>query len=80
MGSRKPVHHSKRYRVFQRNLNPAGRLGCIVFGLAQLIDGAVRVVSGGFFHTTVPLTVSREQARRHIQNLKRARQQQESEQ
>lgn len=61
--------------MIQRNLNPAGRMGCIVFGLAQLFDGVVRVVSGGFFHTTAPLVVSREQARRRIQKLKRSRQQ-----
>lgn len=61
--------------MIQRNLNPAGRMGCIVFGLAQLLDGVVRVVSGGSLHTTAPLAVSREQSRRHIQNLKHARQQ-----
>ena len=65
--------------MIQRNLNPAGRLGCIVFGLAQLLDGTVRVISGGFFHTTAPLAVSREQARRRIQILKRV-QQKENEQ
>lgn len=62
--------------MIQRNRNPAGRIGCIVFGLAQLLDGMVRVASGGFFHTTAPLAVSREQARRHIQNLKRTHAQQ----
>lgn len=65
--------------MIQRNLNPAGQLGCIVFGLAQLFDGTVRVVSEGLFHTTVPLAVSREQARRHIQNLKHAQQPQNEE-
>lgn len=59
--------------MIQRNRNPAGRMGCIVFGLSLMLDGVVRVASGGFFHTTAPLAVSREQARRHIQNLKRAR-------
>lgn len=59
--------------MIQRNLHPAGRIHCIVFGLAQVLDGVVRIASGGFFHTTAPLAVTREQARRHIQNLKRAR-------
>lgn len=40
--------------MIQRNLNPAGRMGCIVFGLAQLLDGVVRVVSVGFF---IPLSL-----------------------
>ena len=62
--------------MIQRNRNPAGRIGCIVFGLAQLLDGMVRVASGGFFHTTAPLAVSRGQTRRHIQNLKRTHAQQ----
>lgn len=46
-----------------RNLHPAGRGWNALFGAAQLVDGCVRVLSLGFLHTTLPLTVSRNQAR-----------------
>ena len=57
--------------MIQRDLNPAGRLWNLIFGLAQIADGIIRVVSLGFLHTRFCLTVSREQSRRAIQNLKK---------
>ena len=54
----------------ERNKHPAGRIGCMVFGLAQIGDGLVRVLSLGFFHSTFPSTVSRNQARSQFKRLK----------
>jgi hypothetical protein len=53
--------------MIERNLNAAGRLGNIVFGVAQLADGMVRVLSLGFLHTRFPVTVSRWQAYRALE-------------
>ena len=45
----------------QINKNPS-----IIFGLAQLIDGIIRVISFGFVFTNLPLIVSRNQAFKNI--------------
>ena len=42
----------------------------ILFGLAQIIDGLVRVLSIGYFYTNSSLTVSREVSRYHLKKLK----------
>ena len=57
--------------MIERNRNPAGRLSNVVFGLASLLDGLVRVVSLGWLHTDLPLSVSRWQVKSHIKALKR---------
>jgi len=59
--------------MIQRNRNAAGRWGNMVFGLAQLADGVVRVLSLGFLHTRLPLNVSRWQALRSFQLLAKKR-------
>lgn len=55
--------------MIERNKHPAGRLGNMLFGVATLCDGLVRLMSLGFLHTTLPLAVSRRQVKR----LSRAR-------
>ena len=60
--------------MIERNRHPTGRLGNMAFGAANLIDGAVRVLSLGFLHTRLPLNVSRLQARASIRRLKPATQ------
>lgn len=60
--------------MIERNRHAAGRLGNMAFGLATLIDGAVRVMSLGFLHTRLPLTVSKMQTRMAIRRLKAAAQ------
>ena len=57
--------------MIQRNRNAAGRWGNMVFGLAQLADGVVRVLSLGFLHTRLPVNVSRWQALRSFQLAKK---------
>ena len=57
-------------KYIERNLHPAGRVSNIKFGLAQVADGIVRVLSLGYLHTSIPVTVSRNQARRMIAKLK----------
>lgn len=36
--------------MFERNRNPSGLTGNIIFGLASILDGLIRVLSLGFFH------------------------------
>ena len=62
---------TSRKRI-ERNLNPVGRMNNISFGLCQLIDGLVRVLSLGFLHTNLPLIHARETASKHFAQLKRS--------
>jgi hypothetical protein len=57
----------------QRNLHPAGRINNIHFGLCQLVDGLVRVLSFGFLHTRFPVDQARGVARRQLDKLKARR-------
>lgn len=53
------------------NKHPAGRGWNVLFGLAVLIDGIVRILSLGYLHTTLSLIVTREQTRVLIKRMKR---------
>ena len=52
--------------MIERNLHPTGRLGNMLFGLAEITDGIVRVLSLGFLHTTLMVDLTRWQAQRMI--------------
>jgi hypothetical protein len=54
--------------MIERNLHAAGRRANVLFGAVELVDGLVRVLSLGFFHTRLTLIVSRWQVRRAFQN------------
>lgn len=56
--------------MIQLNKNVTGRMSNIVFGLAALIDGLVRVFSLGFLHTTLPISTSRKQTKAYFEKLK----------
>jgi hypothetical protein len=56
--------------MIERNLNAAGRRGNVLFGVAELMDGLVRILSLGFLHTRLTLIVSRWQIRRAFKNLR----------
>lgn len=58
-------------QFIQRNHHPAGSLGNMLFGLSQVVDGTVRILSLGFLHTTLTLTVARMQSRMAIAALKK---------
>lgn len=53
------------------NKNPAGKVFNIVFGLAEILDGLVRLFSFGFLATTLTLNWSRYGAKRSIEIMKR---------
>jgi hypothetical protein len=57
--------------MIERNRNAGGRLGTVLFGLANIVDGLVRVLSFGFLHTRLPLTLAKWQAKMGIKRLKR---------
>lgn len=52
--------------MIERNLHPDGRLRNMLFGVAQIGDGLVRVLSLGFLHSTFTLNLARNSARRRI--------------
>lgn len=56
--------------MIERNRHPAGRCGNALFGLAEIIDGLIRVISLGHLHTRLVLNCSRWQARRLIERYK----------
>jgi hypothetical protein len=57
-------------KKIQRNRHPAGRINNIYFGVCQVADGLVRILSCGFLHSTFPVDQAREVARKNIQKLK----------
>ena len=54
----------------QRNRHFAGRVNNVHFGLCQLADGLVRVLSFGFLHSTFTLDQARNVARKQLTKLK----------
>lgn len=57
--------------MIERNLNAAGRRANVIFGVAELVDGLIRVLSLGFFHTRLTLIVTRWQMRRAFQKARK---------
>ena len=57
-------------RMVYRNRNPAGLRMCLLYGLAELIDGVVRVLSLGFLATTLPMDASKLMAKRGLAKLR----------
>ena len=45
--------------MIERNHHPAGRVFNMLFGLCQVADGLIRVLSLGYLHSRLTLTVSR---------------------
>lgn len=60
-----------RTPILYRNRNPAGVRMRILFGLAELTDGIVRVLSLGFLATTLPMAASKLMAKQSITRLRR---------
>lgn len=56
--------------MIERNRNQSGRRWNIVFGVACLIDGLVRVGSLGYLHSNLPLAVSRLQTKAMFRKMK----------
>ena len=54
----------------ERNVHAAGRVWNMVFGIACVIDGLIRLTSFGFLHTTLCLDVARKQAKVTISKIK----------
>ena len=54
--------------MIERNLHAAGRRANVLFGVAEVVDGLVRVLSAGFLHTRLCLIVTRWQVRRAFRN------------
>lgn len=63
--------------MIQRNRAPYGAKGNFLFGLATLLDGLVRTLTLGFYHSNhgfTPLAVSRDLTKARFEKLKAQRQ------
>lgn len=60
-----------RTPILYRNRNPAGVRMRLLYGLAELVDGIVRVLSLGFLATTLPMAASKIMARQANTRLRR---------
>lgn len=56
--------------AIERNKHISGRISNIHFGLCQIADGLVRVLSFGFLHSTFTLDQARNAARKRLEALK----------
>ena len=54
-----------------KNINEAGKLGGIIFGLCQIGDGVVRVLSLGWLFTSLPIDCARKQALKYFNKLEK---------
>jgi len=59
--------------ITKRPKNHFTNLEVMTFGVCQVIDGLVRIMSLGFLFTSLPLICSRKQAERIILKRKRER-------
>lgn len=55
------------------NKNPTGNFTNILMGLAEIVDGLVRILSLGYLATTLPLDVSRYMVLKNITKMKAKR-------
>ena len=62
--------------TIQRNKHPAGRISSMHFGLCNILDGLVRVLSFGLLHSTFALNQARESARKMMTKANRKLEQQ----
>lgn len=56
----------------ERNRHPAGRAFNMLFGVCQVADGFIRIVSLGYLHTRLTLTVTRKATEKLISRRKAA--------
>lgn len=59
--------------MIQRNRNPAGRHYNILFGLCEIADGLIRVVSLGYLHSRLTLALSRRAVKKYMLQQKQSR-------
>lgn len=55
----------------QINKHPSGRLNNVHFGICQIADGLVRVLSFGFLHSTFTLDQAKNAAKKRFEQMKK---------
>lgn len=58
--------------MIERNKRAAGRLSNMLFGVANILDGIVRIGSLGFLRTRFPITVAKNQALNSFKKMKQS--------
>lgn len=64
--------------MIERNRNPAGRIFNLLFGLCEIADGFIRVISLGYLHSRFSLEMSKRAVKKHIARQKKQRALQET--
>lgn len=59
--------------MIERNRNPAGKVFNLLFGLCEIADGLIRVVSLGYLHSRFALDMSKRAVKTHIARQKKKR-------
>ena len=58
--------------MIERDRHPAGKLFNMLFGVCQVADGFIRIVSLGYLHTRLTSTVARKATEKRISRQKAA--------
>ena len=61
----------KEYAMIERNRHPAGKLFNMLFGLCQVTDGFIRILSLGYLHSRLTSTASRKSTEKLISRRKK---------
>lgn len=56
--------------LIERNYHPAGRVFNILYGMCEIADGLIRVISLGYLHSRLTLNLSRKATEKHIARQK----------
>lgn len=70
--SRASTHAENCWPVVERDRHPAGRAFNMLFGVCQVADGFIRIVSLGYLHTRLTSTVARKATEKLISRQKAA--------
>lgn len=66
------THKARCWPGVERNRHPAGRAFNMLFGVCQVADGFIRIVSLGYLHSRLPSTAARKAAEKLISRRKAA--------
>lgn len=69
------LHKERQARCWlgvERDRHPAGRAFNMLFGVCQVADGFIRIVSLGYLHSRLPSTAARKAAEKLISRRKAA--------
>jgi hypothetical protein len=66
------IRKARCWLGIERDRHPAGKLYNMLFGLCQVADGFIRILSLGYLHSRLPSTAARNAAEKLISRRKAA--------